>query len=425
MSPKVEHASPSPAFDLHPADFPGLSVASAIQKPQAPKASTIKGKTGKTAPVHVAAAAMPVAAAVAIPIETPITPDQTLLREKPSTPASAVGLSEQMPTSGPDPAAALPSREYYAASRSTRAEQSSQTLTASALVADASAASVVVAPQLAATPALPSTSQPAASIPPPVTQPVSVAPAAKVAAKKKLVASLPAPPAAPAPAAPAPRPFRLLPLGKNACYNALLMGSCLNGSACLARHAINTDDHAAGVKPLLGNGACLNFFIAGSCANGTSCHARHALTEDDYVQQAAVETAAAAAAPTPAAIAAIQPPTQHAPAGRSFAENGTDHDFRAIARPVSRVGPPLPPLCRSCSAEKLISHDALPYSQTGSVPAVFVAAPAAAATTAHAVVSDYPDHLSRAVADLVISDDEEDEVDPVEAVFDVSDSDGE
>jgi hypothetical protein len=65
------------------------------------------------------------------------------------------------------------------------------------------------------------------------------------------------------------------------------------------------------------------------------------------------------------------------------------------------------------------------YSQTGPVPAVFVAAPAAAATTAHAVVSDYPDHLSRAVADLVVSDDEEDEVDPVEAVFDVSDSDGE
>jgi hypothetical protein len=77
-------------------------------------------------------------------------------------------------------------------------------------------------------------------------------------------------------------PSGLLPLGSGACLNWFLEGDCLNGDACLSRHALNSEDFAAGVLPLLGPWACLGRHLKGFCLNGSACKASHRLTESDY-----------------------------------------------------------------------------------------------------------------------------------------------
>lgn len=358
-----------------------------------------KGKVSKAAPVPVVASP----AVVAVPAERAASPSQVLPHEEPPAPALLANVG-------------------YGASRSARVEQLSQDPVISGLVTGAGPALVnshVAATSPVSPPAasvLPSMTHPAASLlSPPIPQPARVP---SIEPTKPKV-QLPTAPSTLAPTPPAPRPFRLLPLGPGAYLNNLLMGLCLNAPACLARHTINSDAHAAGVKPLLGERACINDFLAGACANGTSCLARQALSEDDYAtQQAVVAPVASAPAPSPRPVAPAQPLADHASAGQSFANNGTNHDFRAIARPVSRVRPL--PSHSTLSFAQLIENlmrtrrptQLRPRSRPHQPPP-----PLQRSTNLY--------YLSRAVADLVILDDDEAEADLEKEAFDVSDSDDE
>lgn len=337
------------SFDLHTADFPSLAAPVPVQNRTAPKLKAAKVKTTTVAAASVAAvspvtpAAPAWASAVASPVAIPANPNTTqssmsaTIHFDSATSPTQIQPCEGHPATvaaAADPqveSVAVPcSREDHAAAQSPRAERLSL-----APIVPATGVAQTLAPI-----ALPIVQQASpgcvTSLPP---QSVGISIVGKTLSEPKPPTP---PPSTMASSPPAPaRPFRLLPLGPNACLNHLLMGSCLNGTACLARHVINTDHHTAGVKPMLGPLACLNWFLGGECANGKACLARHALIEEDYVQQAAAAPEAAISTTTLRPSAVAQHLTHPASVGQSFAGIGTEYDFRTITRPVSRVHTPL------------------------------------------------------------------------------------